>query len=80
MLHSFTQPQHIELPDRERSMTALGAANAVEQRAGLDFRYYSTGSPFEYETIRFLYVHKREIEDQGLRAKKAQPKRRDASE
>jgi len=59
---------------------ALGAANAVDQRAGLDFRYYSTGSPFEYETIRFLYVHKREIEDQGLRAKKAQPKRRDASE
>jgi phospholipid-binding lipoprotein MlaA len=54
---------------------ALGVVDAVDQRAGLDFRYYSTGSPFEYETIRFLYVHKRLIEDQGLHAKKTQPKR-----
>ena len=47
----------------------LGAANAVDQRSNIDFRYYSTGSPFEYENIRFLYVRKRLIEDQGLRAK-----------
>jgi ABC-type transporter lipoprotein component MlaA len=53
----------------------LGVANAVDQRAGLDFRYYSTGSPFEYETIRFLYVHKRLIEDQALHAKKTPAKR-----
>ncbi len=47
----------------------LGALNAVDQRSNINFRYYSTGSPFEYENIRFLYVRKRLIEDEGLRAK-----------
>jgi len=58
---------------------ALGVVNAVDQRANIDFRYYSTGSPFEYETIRFLYVHKRLIEDEGLH-KKNPPKKRDVDE
>lgn len=44
----------------------LGVVNAVDQRANVDFRYYSTGSPFEYEMIRFLYVRKQLIEDAGL--------------
>jgi phospholipid-binding lipoprotein MlaA len=47
----------------------LGGTNAVDQRANIDFRYYSTGSPFEYENVRFLYVRKRLIEDAGLRGK-----------
>ena len=47
----------------------LGVVNAVDQRANVNFRYYSTGSPFEYENIRFLYVRKRLIEDEGLREK-----------
>lgn len=45
----------------------LGTVNAVDQRANVNFRYYATGSPFEYETIRFLYVRKRLIEDEGVR-------------
>jgi len=44
----------------------LGGANAIDQRSSIDFRYYSTGSAFEYETIRFLYVRRRLIEDEGL--------------
>jgi phospholipid-binding lipoprotein MlaA len=47
----------------------LGGTNAVDQRANVGFRYYSTGSPFEYENVRFLYVRKRLIEDAGLRGK-----------
>jgi phospholipid-binding lipoprotein MlaA len=47
----------------------LGTANAVDQRANVNFRYYASGSPFEYEMIRFLYVRKRLIEDEGLRGK-----------
>jgi phospholipid-binding lipoprotein MlaA len=47
----------------------LGGVHAVDERANVDFRYYSTGSPFEYEEIRFLYVRKRLIEDEGLRGK-----------
>jgi phospholipid-binding lipoprotein MlaA len=48
----------------------LGVTNAVDQRANVDFRYYSTGSPFEYETIRFLYMRKQLIEDAGLHRSK----------
>ena len=44
----------------------LGVLNAVDKRANIDFRYYASGSPFEYDTIRFLYVRKLLIEDAGL--------------
>lgn len=47
----------------------LVGINAVDQRANLSFRYYSSGSPFEYETVRFLYVRKTLIEDEGLRTR-----------
>jgi phospholipid-binding lipoprotein MlaA len=52
----------------------LGVLNAVDQRANIDFRYYASGSPFEYETIRFLYVRKQLIEDAGLRRHQPLPK------
>jgi phospholipid-binding lipoprotein MlaA len=55
----------------------LSTVNAVDQRANVSFRYYATGSPFEYETIRFLYVRKRLIEDSALHGK-GKPKERDA--
>ena len=45
----------------------VGVVNAVDQRANIDFRYYGSGSPFEYETIRFLYVHRDLIQDEALR-------------
>ena len=55
---------------------ALSTVNAVDIRANTDFRYYSTGSPFEYEVIRFLYVRKRLIEDEALHGR-GKPRRRD---
>jgi phospholipid-binding lipoprotein MlaA len=54
----------------------LGVVNAVDQRSNISFRYYSTGSPFEYETIRFLYVRKLLLEDEGLHKKN--PRKRPA--
>jgi phospholipid-binding lipoprotein MlaA len=47
----------------------LGVVNAIDQRSQIDFRYYGSGSPFEYETIRFLYVHRDLIQDEALRAR-----------
>lgn len=35
---------------------------AVDQRRNVSFRYYGTGSPFEYDLVRFLYMKKRELE------------------
>jgi phospholipid-binding lipoprotein MlaA len=55
---------------------ALGTLNAVDTRSNIGFRYYATGSPFEYEVIRFLYVRKRLIEDEALHGK-SKPKPRD---
>jgi phospholipid-binding lipoprotein MlaA len=45
---------------------AQGVADAVDTRANISFRYYATGSPFEYETIRFLYMRKTLIQDEAL--------------
>lgn len=36
--------------------------NAVDTRHQLSFRYYQTGSPFEYDLVRFLYTMNRELE------------------
>jgi phospholipid-binding lipoprotein MlaA len=46
---------------------ALTPLDAVDIRANTNFRYYSTGSPFEYDTVRFLYVRKTLIEDDAVR-------------
>jgi phospholipid-binding lipoprotein MlaA len=54
----------------------LGVVNAIDLRSNTSFRYYATGSPFEYETVRFLYVHRELIEDEALHAKD-HPKERD---
>lgn len=35
---------------------------AVDRRHQVSFRYYETGSPFEYDLIRFLYNKKRELD------------------
>jgi phospholipid-binding lipoprotein MlaA len=48
---------------------AVGTLDAVNLRANSDFRYYASGSPFEYETIRFLYVRRELIEDEALHAR-----------
>lgn len=45
--------------DRSSAATLVWA---VDTRHQLSFRYYQTGSPFEYDLIRFLYTKKRELE------------------
>jgi phospholipid-binding lipoprotein MlaA len=74
-LGDFATTYGINLADLYRGDVSWGldVADAVDQRANVNFRYYASGSPFEYENIRFLYVRKRLIEDEGLRAK-TQPK------
>jgi phospholipid-binding lipoprotein MlaA len=45
----------------------LTPLDGVDVRANVSFRYYSTGSPFEYDTVRFLYVRRTLMEDDALR-------------
>lgn len=42
-----------------RSFTGV---SSVDRRHRQPFRYFQTGSPFEYELVRFLYTQKRELE------------------
>ncbi|MEO1016182.1 MAG: VacJ family lipoprotein [Pseudomonadota bacterium] len=35
---------------------------ALSERDKFNFRYYDSGSPFEYDLVRFLYLRKREID------------------
>ena len=57
---------------------AVGVVNGIDTRANVSFRYYATGSPFEYENIRFLYMRKTLIQDEALhpqgRPKDADPR------
>ena len=39
-----------------------GALDAIDTRANVSFRYYETGSPFEYEWVRMLSNTKRQID------------------
>ncbi len=36
--------------------------NAIDTRANVPFRYYETGSAFEYDTVRWLYSTKRDLD------------------
>jgi phospholipid-binding lipoprotein MlaA len=38
------------------------ALNVINSRYIQSFRYYQTGSPFEYDLVRFLYIKKRELD------------------
>ncbi len=64
---------------RGNASWGLGTVNAVDHRSNASFRYYSTGSPFEYDNIRFLYVRKRLIEDERVRTKDPRKRAKAAS-
>jgi phospholipid-binding lipoprotein MlaA len=36
--------------------------NAVDTRSNLAFRYHETGSAFEYDTVRWLWSTKRDLD------------------
>jgi phospholipid-binding lipoprotein MlaA len=36
--------------------------DSIDTRAQTSFRYYETGSAFEYQTVRWLYSTKRELD------------------
>jgi phospholipid-binding lipoprotein MlaA len=42
--------------------TGLATVKAIDQRHRQPFRYHASGSPFEYEMVRYFYTKKRELE------------------
>jgi phospholipid-binding lipoprotein MlaA len=42
--------------------SAYTLTNSTDTRHQVSFRYYETGSPFEYDLVRLLYTKKRELD------------------
>jgi len=43
-------------------LLAFSVLDAIQTRSRVSFRYYETGSAFEYDTLRWLYTTKRELD------------------
>ena len=41
---------------------------AIDLRRNINFRYFGSGSPFEYDLVRFLYTRTRELRIRALTA------------
>ncbi len=50
----------VDLEDWEKWTWAI--VDAIDTRAHVSFRYYETGTPFEYEWVRLLYTTKRKLD------------------
>jgi len=48
--------------DEDLAKVALTLLDAIDTRHQQSFRYYGTGSPFEYDLIRMLYLKKRQFQ------------------
>ena len=46
----------------ERRYPAITGLRAVDKRRQVEFRYWETGSPYEYDLIRLLYTRKRQLD------------------
>jgi ABC-type transporter lipoprotein component MlaA len=56
--------------DRDRLCWSLTGLNIINTRATIPFRYYETGSPFEYELMRYAYLKDRQINiEEGIPVK-----------
>jgi phospholipid-binding lipoprotein MlaA len=51
-----------EINERVYFNAAVYVLYFVDQRHRVGFRYYQSGSPFEYDLVRFLYTKKRELD------------------
>ena len=56
---AFVLADPLTLSSKQTEYPAILVLNIINQRYTQPFRYYETGSPFEYDLIRFLYTEKR---------------------
>jgi phospholipid-binding lipoprotein MlaA len=56
---AFALADPLTLSSMQTDYPAILALNIINRRYTQPFRYYETGSPFEYDLLRFLYTEKR---------------------
>jgi phospholipid-binding lipoprotein MlaA len=56
--------EELDMDESEEDQTKAGLTllKSVDKRHRVKFRYYETGSPFEYEWVRLLYLEKRKMD------------------
>lgn len=59
MVNALLELGNMSTEDEDMIQGVLLLLSAIDARHKESFRYYETGSPFEYELIRFLYLLKR---------------------
>jgi phospholipid-binding lipoprotein MlaA len=52
----------LNLDGHPQKQIAYNTLYPIDTRAHVSFRYYETGSPFEYEFVRTLYTTKRKMD------------------
>ena len=60
LLLSFLTPDPVS--DTFAYSAARFGLQPIDARARIAFRYYETGSPFEYDLVRLIYTEKRELD------------------
>ena len=51
-----------DVDNKSNVRTAIDVVDAIDTRHRTAFRYYQSGSPFEYDLIRMLYLEKRKLD------------------
>lgn len=50
--------------NKDGTRIGLGVLQAIDTRKTTKFRYYETGSPFEYSLVRYMYIQMRDVQIQ----------------
>ncbi|OQY42352.1 MAG: hypothetical protein B6227_02415 [Fusobacteriia bacterium 4572_74] len=65
ILRAPLDPINIYSGTLEKDLTFAGL-KTIDMRSKVDFRYYSLGTPFEYEYVRLLYLRFMEIRKKNI--------------
>ncbi len=59
---AFTLINPFNMAEIEQRYPVITGLRAIDKRSQINFRYWESGSPFEYDLVRLLYTKKREID------------------
>jgi phospholipid-binding lipoprotein MlaA len=64
IIYDLILDEGLEVSDDSQKDIKLAATilNALDTRYRTGFRYYGTGSPFEYELVKLFYTEKRDLD------------------
>ena len=62
LINALIDELDMDNPEEDILTWGLTALDAIDTRHQQQFRYFATGSPFEYDLIRMLYLEKRLLE------------------